>query len=324
MFSRILKTVLCAFAIAGCAGALGQASWPGKPVTLVVPYSAGGGLDVLARFLAEKLATRTGQAVVVDNRPGANGAIAAQAVARAPADGSVLFVGDVGTISINPALYPRLPYRPAQDLPAVTVAVQLPLMVVTGAGSRFDSLEALIRTARTQPGKVTFGSVGAGGIAHLAAELLALEAGIEMTHVPYKGAPAVLTDVISGTVDLTVTSLASGQELVRAGRLRMLAVTGAQRSPQFPATPTVAESGLRGFDVSSWISIHAPGGTTPLLRERIQRDVAEILNSDEGRERAGKLGFVVAATTPAQAAELARAEQVRWEKVIRAAKVEPN
>jgi len=298
------------------------ARFPSRPLTLVVPFAAGGGLDVLARALAERMTASLGQPVIVDNKAGANGSIAAQAVLRSQ-DGHTFLVGDVGTISINPALYPKLPYRPATDFKAVTVAANLPLVIITSATGRYRSLPEFIAHARANAGKASFGSVGTGSIAHLAAELFAHEARLNLIHVPYKGAPAVLADVISGQVDITVTSFAAAAELLKAGRLRALAVTSQQRSTQYPDVPTVQQSGVPNVDVGSWVSIHAPAGASAETIGILNRHAVAVLQSPEGRELVARLGFEALGSTPDAATQIAERDFQRWSTVIRLANVQP-
>lgn len=319
MRRRLLKG-LAAAAVLPSALAHGQTKLD-RMVTMVVPYAPGGGLDVLARFVADQLSKSIGQSVIVDNRPGANGAIAANAVTRAKPDGHTLFVGDVGTISINPALYEKLPYDPQRDLTPVTLAVRLPLLAVTSGTGPLDSIARFVDVSRANPGKSTFGSVGAGGIAHLTVELLSHEAGLKLVHVPYRGAPQVLADVASGTVDMTVTSVVSALELVRGGRLRALAAMGAQRAALLPDVPTVSETVMKDFAVSSWVGVYAPAKTPEPVVKTLHAAIAQILQSVDGRERVTKLGFETVASTPAEALAIASADQARWARVIRIANV---
>ncbi|WPB58332.1 tripartite tricarboxylate transporter substrate binding protein [Xylophilus sp. GOD-11R] len=309
------RTLLGALPLIAPLLAAAQPAWPTRSITVIAPSGAGGGLDALARFVAGGISPMLGQPVVVENKPGANGAIGAQAVARAAPDGYTLLMGDVGVLSINPALFPRLPYDPQKELAPIAVVAKLPLVFVTGANSRFTSLKVLLQAARTS--ELSLGSVGVGNITHLTGANLEHAAGVHMVHVPYKGAPAVLADVASGVVDVTATSVVSAAELIKGGRLRALALAGDKRMPQLPGVPTVAEEGFPGFDNSSWICLHAPAATPPEVVDLLYRSVARLLASAEAREWMDRKGYEVIGMNPEQTRAYSIAEQKRWSEVIR-------
>ncbi len=301
---------------------LGQAPYPNKPLVLVVPAGAGGGTDALARFIGNGIAPLLGQPVVVDNKPGANGVIGTQAVARAEGDGYTMMVADVSAISINPALIRKMPYDATRDLVPVSIAARLPLMMVTGASSPYDSIEALVRQGKSR--QLSVGNSGVGNITHLASAMFARESGIEVTHVPYKGAPPLLADVIAGTLDAAMTSVPSATEMIKAGRLRGLALTGGRRMAQVGDTPTLQELGYKGFDVGSWIAVHVPGTTPAAVVAQLHHAVDRLLVSKEGREWLAAKGYELVNMAPQQARSYTADETSRFAQVIRDARIEQN
>ena len=301
--------------------ALGQPAYPYKPITVIVPAGAGGGTDAMARFIGNGIAPLLGQPVVTDNKPGANGVIGTQAAARAEGDGHTLMVADVSAVSINPALFRKLPYDP-RDLVPVIIAARLPLILVTGGNSPYDSVKALVREGKTRA--VAIGNSGVGNITHLAAELFARDSGIRIVNVPYKGAPSLLADVVSGTLDAAVTSVPSATEMVRGGRLRALALTGTRRMAQVGDTPTLQELGYEGFDVGSWISVHVPATTPPAVVAQLHKAVERVLLSPEGRDWLAAKGYELVNMPPQQARNYTVAETARWAQVIRDARIEQN
>lgn len=302
--------------------ALGQPAYPNKPIVLVVPAGAGGGTDALARFIGNGIAPLLGQPVVIDNKPGANGVIGTQAVARAEGDGYTMMVADVSAIAINPALYRKLPYDPQRDLAPVSIAARLPLMMVTAGNSPYDSVEALVRQGKAR--RLSVGNSGVGNITHLAAAMFTRESGIEVTHVPYKGAPPLLADVVAGTLDAAMTSVPSATEMIKAGRLRGLALTGGRRMAQVGDTPTLQELGYKGFDVGSWIAVHVPGTTPPAVVAQLHQAVDRVLVSRDGQDWLAAKGYELVNMAPQQARRYAEQETGRFAQVIRDARIEQN
>ena len=292
-------------------------AFPDKPVRFVIGFTPGGPSDILARAVGQKLAERWKQQVVVENRPGAGGNIAAAEVAKAAPDGHTWLLGNNSILATNAALYRSLPYDPVRDFaPVALVAVQ-PNILVVHPNLPVRSVGELVKYLKTNPGSLNYGSSGAGAAAHLAAELFKTMAGVEMVHVPYKGAQPALTDLIAGQVQLMFATSASVLPYIKAGRLRPLAVTTAQRSPSVPDLPTVAEAGLAGFEATTWHGVVVPAATPPLLIERMNVDLNAVLRESELRDRLSSLGAEVVVGTPREFADYIAQEIPKWTKVVR-------
>ena len=281
------------------AAAWGQAAFPSRTVTLVVPFSAGTGIDILARALQPKLAERWKQPVVVENKPGASGNIGTDFVAKAPPDGHTLMV-TVNTYTITPALFKGLPYDPVNDLaPLSKIAVATYAFVVNPNTFPASSMAEAIAAIRANPGKYYFTSPGNGTPHHVGMELIKLRLGLQVTHVPYKGFAGAITDLIGGQVQMMFTLVHSSLPHVRSGRIKVLAVTGAQRSPQFPEAPTFREQGIDFMDdVDAWYAVMAPGKTPPALVRRLNADVNAVMAEPDVRENLAKQGLIAATGTP--------------------------
>lgn len=298
-------------------GARAQSAWPTRPIRLVVPFVAGGSSDIVARSVQPRMQAALGQNVVVDNKPGANGAIAAAEVARSPADGYVFMVGSIGTFAINPALYPKLPYDPVRELEPLTLAVVTPNVLVAGAKFPASNVRELVAYAKANPGRLSWASSGTGSSDHLSAELFKLQTGTFGVHIPYRGGAAAMADLIGGNVDASFQNLGAAMAHIRAGRLKALGVTSERRHPQLPEVPTVVEQGLQGFVVTSWQAFMAPRGLPAEVRTRLLAELVGALNAADVRERFANQGFDVVANTPAQFAAFQRDEIARWTQVVR-------
>jgi len=294
------------------------AAYPSKPIRYVVPYPPGGPLDIVARVLGQKLSERWGQPVIVDNRAGAGGNIGVDRVAKAPADGYSIVMGAVATHAINVHLYSKLPFDPVKDFAPVVLITQVPNILVVNPQVPAKSVKELIAAARARPGGLNFGSGSTGSAGHLAGELFKTMAGVELVHVPYKGAAPAVADLLAGQVQLMFDNLASALPNVKAGRLRALAVTTLRRSPQVPELPTIAESGLPGFDVSTWFGVFAPAGTPRPVVAKLNRELTAILGLPEVRDRLATLGAEPAPNTPEEFAAFVRAELAKYGKVVKA------
>src|SRR5438034_1442431 len=311
---RIAAALFIAVAFSG--GASAQA-WPEKPVRFVVGFTPGGPSDILARALAAKLADSLGQPVVVENRPGAGGNIAAEVVAKSAPDGATWLLGNNSILATNAALYSRLGYDPVKDFaPVVLVGIQ-PNMLVVHPAVPAHSVAELIAYARQHPGKLNYASTGAGVASHLSAELFKAMAGVDMVHIPYKGAQPALTDVIAGQCQIMFATSASAIPYVKAGRLRALAVTTAQRSPSLPELPTVAEAGVPGFESITWHGVVVPSHTPPTVIERLNRAINAVLAQKDFSERLSALGAEVAGGTPQDFAAYIAREIPKWAKVVK-------
>jgi tripartite-type tricarboxylate transporter receptor subunit TctC len=297
--------------------------YPAKTVRMIVPFPAGGATDVVARLLAQKLSEVWSQAVVVENRTGAGGNIGAEAAAHSPADGYTLFMTSGSIVTANPHMYKSLPYDPAKDLVAITNVATGPQVIAVGASQPAKDLKEFIAYAKANPGKVNLGSAGIGTQTHLAAENFAYAAGIDLTHVPYKGEGPAMTDLMGGQIQMVTPNLGAAIGLVQQGKIRALAVTSPQRNPQLPDVPTVAET-IPGFENAGWFGLMAPTGTPREIIDRIQKDSAKILLSEDFRAKLAQQGMVPVANTPAEFAAAIRDESARWAKVIKERNLSAN
>lgn len=286
-------------------------AWPTKPVKLVVPYPPGGATDIVARVIAERLSAQTGQPFIVDNRAGAGGNLGAEAVAKAPADGYTLLVATTAH-AINKSLFKNLNYDVQRDFAPVSLLTQGPLVLVVHPDFPARSVSELIALAKAKPKSVSFASSGNGQSTHLAAELFASMAGAPMTHVPYKGSAPALNDLVAGQVPLMFDTMLTAMQHVKSGRLRALAVTGAQRSPAAPDVPTVAESGLPGYQAYAWNGLMAPAGTPPAVITRLNEELRTALSQPAVQERFSAQGFAATWTAPAQTAKFLESEVEKW------------
>ncbi len=309
-FAALALTFACAVASAQ--------TYPAKPIRLVVPYPPGGPLDIMARAIGQKLTEAWNQPVLVDNRAGAGGNIGADLVAKSAPDGYTLLMGAVATHAINPTLYSKIPYDPVKDFAPVALVAQVPNILVVNPAVPATTVRELIDLARAKPGYLNFGSGSTGSTGHLAGELFKAMAGVQMVHIPYKGAAPAMADLLAGQVQLMFDNLANSLPNVKAGRLRALAVTTLARSPAMPDLPTIAESGLPGFDLTTWFGLMAPAGTPPEIVARLNAEIVRALNAKDMRERLQKMGAEpLAVNTPEHFAAFIRAEAEKYAKVVK-------
>jgi len=293
--------------------------WPAKPLRLIAPFAPGGVVDNAARVIAEPLGARLGQQVVVENRAGAGGNIGTAQVAQAEPDGYTLLLGYDGTLVINPHVYAKIPFDTLRDLAPVTKLGDATLILVAHPGAGVKSLPELIAQAKTKP--FSYGTSGTGNTTHLVAELLKQRTGTRLDHVPYKGGGQAVIDVVGGQIPLVFTAIATAQQYVHNGRLLALGVPSGKRSSALPNVPTFQESGLAGFDVSSWVGILVPAKTPRPIVERLQKELSVVLQSTFVKERYAVLGIEPVGNTPAQFTEEIRADLARWRDVVKAANV---
>ena len=293
------------------------ADYPSKPVRLVVPFPPGGTLDILARGLAPELATHLGQQIVIENRPGANGVIGYDLVARAPADGYTLLIGGGSGIAVHPALLPKLPYDPVRAFAPVSMLASFPSVLIANLSFPASSVPELIALAKATPGKLSYGSPGTGNINHLAGESFKSLAGVDLVHVPYKGAALVITDVIAGHVPIGFVLLPGALPQVRAGKLKALAVTTNQRVAAAPNLPTMAEAGIPGLDLVDWAGILVPAGTPNEVISRLNQDISKVVRSTEVRQRWIDQGLEPRATTSDELAAAIKSDVDKWGKIVR-------
>ncbi len=318
---NITPVALLSFA---CALPAGAQNYPAKPIRLIVPFPPGGGNDIMARTIGQKLTEATGQQVVIDNRGGAGGNIGAETAARAVADGYTLFLGGVGSHGTNPGLQAKLPYDPVRDFAPITLIALAPLIVVAHPSLPVKSIAELIQYAKARPGQLNFASSGTGSIAHLAPEMLNAMAKIQITHIPYKGTGPALVDLLGGQVQLMMNSAVSMLPQVRGGKLRALAATGARRLAALPDLPTVAESGVPGYEAASWYGILAPAKTARPIIDRLNREIVAIVRLPELRDRLIAEGAEPAGNTPDEFAAYIKRELARWAAVIKNAGIRPE
>jgi tripartite-type tricarboxylate transporter receptor subunit TctC len=307
--------VLCAIAPALCAQA-----FPGKPVKVVVPYAPGGNMEHW-RGTLEKVSQLLGQPLVMENRAGAGGNIGSDYVAKSAADGYTLLIGTIGTHAINASVYARMPYDVIRDFTPVVLLATMANVAVVNPATPVNSIQEFIDYAKTRGGKLNFGSPGNGSSAHLTGELFKQVTGISMQHVPYKGSAPALMDLIAGRIDIMFDNIPLPLSHIRAGKLRGLAVTAAQRAPSLPELPTLAEAGVPGFDVSSWYGIYAPAGLPQDVLSKLNGAFNEALRTPDIRERLTGQGWTVAGGTPEQFAAHTQAELERWARVVKSANV---
>ena len=301
--------------VTGAAVAAG-AAWPQKPVSVVVPFPAGGSTDTIARYLAQPLNEKLGQPFVIDNKPGATGAIGATYVKRAPADGYPMMVASIGVYAVNPFLQKNLQYDPAKDFDLLTVAVRAPNVLVANPSFPANSLQELVAYMKKNPGKVTFASSGAGSSDHLTAALYWQKSGTDGLHVPYKGGAPAISDLLAGQVNVSFQNINAVLQHIRSGKLKALAVTSDKRSAVLPNVPTMAEGGVKDVDVYSWQAIAAPKGLPADVKTRLHGAIVTSLKEPGMQKKLSEQGFEVVANTPEQFAEFENQELKRWKDVI--------
>ena len=317
-----MKKGLIAAALLGLAGvAVAQGVYPVRPVTLVVPFPPGGGTDTGARIVAQKLGAKWGQTVIVENKGGAAGMIGADMVAKAKPDGYTLLMGNIGTQAINPSLYKKMPYDAATAFVPITLVADLPLAMMVNPAVPAKTAREFIALAKSEPGKLSYSSSGAGGAPHLAAEMFKEATGTFIVHVPYRGGGPAIGDLLAGHVHLSFMTVLEASGHIKAGKLRALAVTGSQRVAALPEVPTLAEAALPGFNSISWIGVLAPAGTPKEIVDKVSSDLREVVASDEVKQKLIELGAVPAGTTPAQFQALIDSDRRRYAQVIKDKKI---
>jgi tripartite-type tricarboxylate transporter receptor subunit TctC len=315
---RLAAAVLSVLAIVATTDASAQATFPVRGARLVVPFPPGGPLDAVGRAIAQKLTEAWGHSVVVDNRPGAGGNIGADLVAKSPPDGYTVVMGALSTHAVNPSLYPSMPYDAVKDFAPITLVAVTPNVLVVNPSLPVNSVQELVAYAKARPGKLSFGSGSNGSAGHLAGELFKVDAGLDMVHIPFKGGAPATQALLAGDTQLMFDNLANAMPQVKAGKLRALAVTTAQRSKLAPDLPTMAEAGLPGFDISTWFGLLAPAGTPPEAIAKWNADVTRILAAPDMRERLAAQGAEAAPTTPAAFAQFIGAELVKYARIVKA------
>ncbi len=314
--STVILSALVASAVAD--------DYPNKAIRLIMPYPIGGSIDIAGRMVAQRLADNLGQAVVVDNRTGAGGIVGTETGARAAPDGYTVLMGGVGTLALSPSLQKNLPYDPNKDFTPVTLLVTIPYVVVVQPSFKAANIRELIALAKAKPNEINYGSGGSGSAPHLAAELFKTMADVRITHVPYKGSTPAITDTMSGQVQLTFTGIPSVMTQMKAGRLRPIGVTSLKRTAALPEVPTIAESGVPGYEVNPWFGVLLPARTPQPLVSRLNAEILKVLQLPATRERFAAEGFEAAGNSPAQFAAYIKTEQIKWGKVIKEAGIKAD
>lgn len=317
---RLLTTLGCALLLSTAAAQ----SWPTKPIRLVVPFTPGGSSDILGRAIGQKLAESLGQPVIIDNVPGAGGSVGADKVAKAAPDGYTLLMGHIGTLAVNPAIYPKLPYDPVRDFAPVAWVANVPNVLVVHPKVPAQNLRELVTYAKGRPGRLNYGSGGNGSAAHLATEYLKMQTGTFIVHVPYRGAAPAVGDLVAGQTDLLFTGAPALISFIKSGQLRALAVSSKTRLPALPEVPTVAESGYPGFEADQWYGMVAPAGTPADIVNKLNTHINQALSSPELKARLMSEGAIAVPTTPEAYGALIRREIERWKPVVKAGNIQPN
>lgn len=320
MKSIIKASILSLFALAIAPAA--QAAWPDKPIKLIVPAAPGGTTDITARLLSEKIGAELGTTVVVENRAGAAGIIGTQALLQAPPDGYTIGFGNIGPNGINYSLYKKLPYKHT-DFSPITLVISVPNVLVVNSKSPYKSVKELVDAIKNDPkGNYTFASSGTGQSPHMSAEMFAQRTGTNLTHVPFKGMGPAVAALLGGQVTFAIDNLPSSIGFIRSGQLRALAVTGAERSPQLPDVPTMAEAGIKDMVVTAWFGFVAPAGTPPEIVNKIQQATKKVLATPEIQKRFAEMGGIPGGNTPAEFGAFMDKERESWRKIVEAAKLQ--
>ena len=321
--SRSLSARLCA-AFLGLAAvavphgaAQAQTAYPAKAIRLIVPFPPGGGTDMIARAVAQKMADQNKWSVIVDNRPGAGGNLGVDAVAKADPDGYTLVMGQTSNLAINPTLYKKLPYDPLKDLAPVALVSSSPIVIAVPVNSRFKTFADVVAASKGKPDALTLGYSGNGTVAHLAGELAENAAGIQLRHIPYKGAAQAMTDLMGGQIDLYLSAVPTLLGHVRNGKLKVIAITSAQRSAQLPDVPTLAESGFKGFEAVTWFGVLAPAGTPAAIVAQLNKAINQALKQPDVADKLRSEGGDILGGTSEQFAALLRTEVPRWSKIVK-------
>lgn len=308
---------LLAALLAALAVPAGAQTFPAKPIRMVVPFPPGGGTDIIAREVTQKLSTQLGWTFVIENKPGTGGNLGIDAVAKAAPDGYTLGLGQTSNLAINPTLYSKMPYDSVKDLAPVGLVASAPLVLVVATTSPYKTLADVVAASKAKPGSLNFASPGNGTVAHLSGELFQKTAGVKFTHVPYKGAAQAVTDLIGGQVELYMSSVPTMIGHIRNGKMRALAVTSTQRVDDLPQVPTIAESGYKGFESVTWFGFVAPAGTPKDIVTRLNAEIGKALQAADVKKKLGDQGADVLGGTPEQFATLIKSDIARWAPVIK-------
>jgi len=318
---KIATAILSGLTVGASALAQTADNYPNRSITMVVAFPAAGTTDILARLIAQKLTEKFKQTVVVENRPGAGGNIGTAYVAKAAPDGYTIMMGTIGTQSINPSLYKKMPYDAAKDFVPITRAAMVPNLLVVNKDAPFNTLPEMMVYEKANPGKLTYGSSGNGTTLHLSGELFNLMAGSKITHIPYKGSTPAVADLMGGQISMIFDNMPSVIQQVKSGRLKALAVTSAQRNPQLPEIPTIQELGVAGYEVWSWFGLLAPAATPKPIVDKLNASIVDIIKQPDVQAKIIELGAVPVPETSAEFGAFIEAETLKWAKVIKEANI---
>ena len=321
---KIFAYMMMAGVLVAPAAHVRSADYPDKPVRFVVPFTPGGSADIFARAIGQKLAEAWNQQVVIDNRGGSAGIIGSEIVAKSPPDGYTLMLGITANVAINPGLFPKLAYDPARDFAPVTLIAAAPYVMLVTPSLPVRSVPEFIALAKARPRQLNYASTGSGSAGHLTAALFASMANVELTHVPYKNIGSILVDMFAGRIELMFVGLVSAQPHIKAQKLRAIAITGARRSPLMPELPTVAESGVKGFEVTGWYGVFVPAKTPAALVNRLNADIVRAMKQPDVNARFAAEGADLVGNTPAQFASFVKGEIARWSRVVKLAGARPD
>jgi len=318
---KIATAVLVGLTVGASALAQTADNYPNRSITMVVAFPAAGTTDILARLIGQKLTEKFKQTVVVENRPGAGGNIGTAYVAKAPPDGYTIMMGTIGTQSINPSLYKKMPYDAAKDFVPITRAAMVPNLLVVNKDAPYNTLAEMMAFGKANPGKLTYGSSGNGTTLHLSGELFNLMSGSKITHIPYKGSTPAVADLLGGQISMIFDNMPSVIQQVKSGRLKALAVTSAQRNPQLPEIPTIQELGVAGYEVWSWFGLLAPAATPKPIVDKLNASIVDIIKQPDVQAKIIELGAVPVPETSAEFGAFIAAETLKWAKVIKEANI---
>jgi tripartite-type tricarboxylate transporter receptor subunit TctC len=304
--------------------AMAQTPYPSKPIRLIVPFTPGGSTDILARSIGQELTKAWGQSVIIDNVPGAGGSIGADKVAKAPADGYTLLMGHIGTLAVNPSLYPKLPYNPVKDFAPVAWVARVPNILVVNSAVPVKSVQDLVAYAKSKPGQLSYGSGGNGSAANLATEYFKMQTGTAIVHIPYRGTAPAVTDLIGGQIQLVFTGAPAVLGHIKSGQLHALAVSSPKRLDAMPDLPTVAESGYKNFEADQWYGVVAPAGTPKDIVQKLNAQINVALNSPELKKRLSAEGAIATPESPEAFGKLIANEIARWQPVISSGRVKAD
>ena len=320
-----MNTLLRLLAMTAVFGLLAPVSnaqnYPARPVRMMVPFQAGGGSDTMGRIVSSKLSERLGQQFIVENRPGAAGSIGADIAARAPADGYTILLGSTSELVQYPNVNPKVPYDPLRDFAPIGLVGTVPMVLVVHPSLPVRNVKDLVALAKGRPGEINYGSAGQGATTHLAVELFTLLSGVKLTHVPYKGSPQAVTDLVAGNVQVGIPTMPAALPFIKAGRVKVLGVTTAKRASNLPDVPTLNEAGLKGYEAALWTGILGPAGTPPAIVNRLNSEIAAIVQLKDVQEALARQGAEAQTSTPAEFGQFLKTEYAKWARVVKEARI---